>query len=246
MPDLADRYHSVRLLLETLEDPYPTPRGALASDSGPAPSYYVPCETCRRSGEVRARAGWHLCLSCDGRGWRRRERGDQPWDAYLNLPLDQAASLPRASRARRVVDQAVLDESFAWERALALHDRHGSYRAVRVQLDWLALAHARRHKLVRAHVVERQEREVSERDVVETDLGVLMITLRIPAVRVPPWLVERTSASADTVEQLLAAGVKPGEIARRLGMSKRAVQRKIRAGIRSRIPGTSASRSAGT
>src|SRR5215467_4876054 len=94
MSDLADRVQRVRLLLDTLDDPYPQPSTALRPDSGPAASAYVPCETCRRAGEVRVRGGWQLCLLCDGRGWRRRQAGDPEWDAYVELPVVEAAALP--------------------------------------------------------------------------------------------------------------------------------------------------------
>src|SRR5215831_16765105 len=78
--ELSERVQSVRLLLVTLNDPYPRPRSLLVPDSGPAASRYVPCETCRQTGEVRVRGGWALCLACDGVGWKRREHGERPWD----------------------------------------------------------------------------------------------------------------------------------------------------------------------
>src|SRR5262245_22830839 len=99
MPELRTRVERVRLLLATMDDPYPPPRGALRTDPGPAASRYVPCETCRASGWLHQRDGWHLCLICDGRRWKRRQ--DEPqWDAYTNLPLEVAVQLPRAAPGR--------------------------------------------------------------------------------------------------------------------------------------------------
>src|SRR5262245_44112657 len=57
---LPERVVRVRLLLETLNDPYPTPRSALATEAGPAPSAYVPCEACQGRGEGRVVGGWHV------------------------------------------------------------------------------------------------------------------------------------------------------------------------------------------
>jgi len=233
MSSLAERYHHVRLLLESLNDPYPTPRSALETDPGPAASAYVPCETCLRTGEVRVRSGWMLCLGCDGRGWRRRERDDQPWDAYVNLRLDEAADLPRASAARPARSESA-DDAYAWERAIQTQDRYGSYAAIRRALDWLSSEHPRRYRLVRFVVVEQQPVGLSVVANAELELGILMITRRVGKVRVPPWLMEQPKRR-QTIETMLADGLMPGEIARKLGVSKRVVQRKIRAGEKSRI-----------
>src|SRR5262249_32775291 len=153
---LAEHVSRVRLLLETLNDPYPTPHGALEPDSGPAASRYVPCETCRANGEVRVRGGWQLCLLCDGRGWRRRERGDVRDAAYLERPLAAAVSLPVPRPKRVRIASQVEPEMYAWERLKASYDRHGSYAQVRRQLDWLGGVHVVRHRLVRAVLVEHE------------------------------------------------------------------------------------------
>jgi len=236
MSDLVERVAAVRLLLQTMNDPYPAPRVLLVPDSGPAASRYVPCETCRQSGEVRVRTGWMICLVCDGAGWKRRERRDQEWDAYLEMPLVDAAALPRASSARRPVDPARLEASYAWERALHVQDRHGSYAAVRRALEWLQGANPRRAGLVRSVLVNGEERRLSEAAQVQLDLGVTMIALRTGTVRVPPWLIERP-ARQQTVSDLVSDGLSPGQIARRLGMSKRAVQRQIRKGNHGKVGG---------
>lgn len=237
MLDLAERVQRVRLLLETLNDPYPTPRGLLVPDSGPAPSAYVPCETCRSSGEVRVRGGWNLCLICDGIGWKRRE-GEPAWDAYLGLSIAEAMELPVEIAARAPAPAG--DESFVWERLRRRYDRHGSYQELRRQLDRLSLTRPRRYWLVRAVLVEHETRRLEPGARLELDLGVLEITMRMRTVKVPGWLIERTEAEnrRESVGELAASGLGAGEIAKRLGMSKRVVLRKLkRQAIESRHAG---------
>jgi hypothetical protein len=228
MADLLDKVARVRLLLETLNDPYPTPQGALRSDSGPASSSYVPCETCREKGAVKTRAGTAICLICDGRGWRRRQRGDREWDAYVKLPVEEAASLPTMGTAPKREQDA--EEAYAWERARRAHDRHGSYKEVRLRLDHLSQVHRPRYRLVRVALVDKEPVQLSVRDDVEMTLGVVWITLRMRSIRVPPWIMERSAAAdkRDSIFALVEAGYSVGEIARRTGMAKGAVRRRIR------------------
>jgi len=231
--DLAQRVERVRILLDSLDHPYPTPRGALSPDAGPSPSRYVPCESCRSTGELRVRGGYQLCLICDGQGWKRREQ-EPAWDAYLGLPLEEAATLPQA------IVPAPADgepDSFAWERLRRRYDRHGSYAELRRQLDRLGHEHPRRARLVRAVLVEHEPRRLDRHGRLDVELGVVWIALRMRSVRVPAWLVERTAAEKriETIGELAALGIGPGEIARRLGTSKHAVQRKLRELKRGRI-----------
>jgi hypothetical protein len=215
----------VRLLLETLDDPYPTPRGALEPDSGPAPSRYVPCDTCRSSGEVRVRGGWKLCLVCDGQGWKRRE-DEPPWDAYLDLPLAEAIVLPRAHVPPRVGPD---DGLLPFERLRARYDRHGAYRELRRHLDWLSLVHPRRYWLVRRVLIEHESRRLDVAMRTELELGVLMLTRRMRSVKVPHWLIERENGNRNrTIEGMAADGYTPGQIAKELGMTREVVKRKLR------------------
>ena len=228
MPALAERVQRVRLLLDTLNDPYPSLGTALRPDAGPAPSYYVPCETCRRRGEVRVRGGWQLCLLCDGRGWKRREH-EPPWDAYIELPVSEANELP-VPIAPKAPKPVGVEESYAWERERRRYDRHGSYGELRVQLDRLALTRARRYWLVRVVLVEHDRRELSARAHAELDLGVLQLTLWMRSVKVPGWLIERTAADErrGTLVELAASGMPAGQIAKLLGLPKETVVRKLK------------------
>jgi hypothetical protein len=226
---LADRVQRVRLLLETLNDPYPTARGALRSDSGPAASRYVPCETCRRSGWVKQRRLLILCLVCDGHGWRRREHDDEPWDAYLALPVSEAVQLPVESAARPSRDDGDEEPGYGWERLRDAYERRGSYREVRLRLEELSFSEPRRHHLIRIVLVEQEPRHVDVHDRLDIDLGVVQITLRMHNVRVPPWLLQHGQEETNAVIRALAAqGAKPGEIAARLGLATDTVKRTLR------------------
>jgi hypothetical protein len=227
--DLADRVTRVRLLLETLNDPYPTPRSALRSDSGPAASRYVPCEDCRRAGWVRKRRGLLvLCLSCDGHGWRRRQRGDGEWDAYVGLPVSEAVTLP----VEIVPRPAILDDAergYAWERLKASYERRGSYKEVRFRHGQLASHAPLRHHLIQVILIDQEPYELAPSHKREIDLGVVSIALKMRSVRVPPWLLQHEQETVNaTVRSLAAQGLKPGQIAGRLGLSPEAVKRTLR------------------
>lgn len=223
---LAERVHRVRLLLGSLEESYPTPQGALRPLSGPSTSRYLPCETCRTTGRRRVRGGFVVCLVCGGTGEKRRERHDVPWDAYMELPVADANDLPREPEPARVPPPE--EAGFGWERALAAHERYGSYKELRRQLDWLREAHPRRYQLVRAVLIEHQERDLSARSALELDLAVVSIALRMRTVRIPRWLREPVQQTQATVATLAALGLRAGEIARILGITKKAARRQLK------------------
>ena len=229
MLEIHDRATRVRLLLESLNDWVPAPLSAMRSDSGPAASRYVPCETCRRSGVVRGRSVFVLCLVCDGAGWRRRVPGDVEWDAYVEMPVAEAVDLPTMSAPRRLEADGE-EEAYGWEHARRSHDRHGSYKEVRLRLEHLGHRRPRRYRLIRAVLVDKEPRRLTEADDVEIALGVAEIALRMRTVRVPPWIMERSAASEkrETVFALAADGYGAGEIARKTGLTKEAVRRKLR------------------
>lgn len=176
---------------------------------------------------MRTRQGWQLCLVCDGAGWKRRET-EPAWDGYLEMPLEEAAQLPRPSSVTR--HETVGEDGFTWERLRRRYDRHGSYQELRRNLDRLSLTHRRRYRLVRAVLVDHEPRTLDETARFDLELGVLTIALGMRTVRVPGWLIERTEAvrRSDTIATLLETGMSAGEIARRLGVSRRAIIRKMR------------------
>lgn len=220
----------VRLLLETLNDYIPTPRSALETDSGPSPSRYVPCDGCNGRGERRVAGGWVMCLVCDGRGERRREARDEPWDAYIRLPLVDANELPREPPLGSTISDEIREQTYGWERVRRAYERNGSYRQVRVQLDWLSIERPQRFRLVQTVLVDHEPRELDATMKLEMDLGVVMIARRISNPRVPAWLMERSAAAEkrDSIATLAADGFSAGEIAKRIGLPKEAVRRKLK------------------
>lgn len=174
---------------------------------------------------MRKRSGWALCLLCDGTGWKRRRADEEAWDAYLELPVAVAVELPiELAPAAAAAD----DAGFGWERARDAYDRHGSYKELRLQLRRLATASPRRHRLVQVVLVEHGDVKLDERARAELELGVVEIALGMRSLRVPRWLMDEQPSMADDVAALAAAGMGAGEIARRLGMTKKAVRRKLK------------------
>jgi len=168
-----------------------------------------------------------LCLGCDGSGWRRRERDEPEWDTYLEMPVVEAAALPTMPTSpRREHD----DDAYGWERAAISRDRHGSYADLRRQLEWLAAARPERYRLVRAVLVDAEPRRLEERGILELQLGVLTLALRMRTIRVPHWLMEREHANGrrQTIAALAHEGLGAGEIARRLGIPKKVVRRRLK------------------
>ena len=225
--ELADRVRRTTLLLTTMNDPLPTPRSALRGDSGPAASRYVPCETCKRSGWVRRKRHLAvLCLACDGYGWRKRQAGEPEWDAYLRLPVQEAVQLPVEAAHRRREPEPGEEPPYAWERLRSAYERRGSYRELRLRLGQLQ---PRRRHLVTTVLVDGEPRQLSERDRLEIDLGIVWIALRMRSLRVPPWLLEHEQQTVnDEVKALANAGYKPAQIAAQTGLSKDAVKQKLR------------------
>jgi len=236
-PNLADRVHRVRVLLDTLNDPYPTPKGHLRPDAGPAPSRYVPCLTCQRQGWLKRRGRLILCLACDGTGDRRRRHDEEPWDAYLNVPLGDAEPVAREPMSLRAIEEQVAEQegryealSYGWERLQRAYQAHGSYRELRRQLEWLRASAPRRHRLVRTVLIEHEPRTLDARAALDLELGVVALALRMRSVRVPPWLMEHAAADErqQTIAALAALGLRAGEIARRLGIPKEVVRRRLK------------------
>jgi hypothetical protein len=169
-----------------------------------------------------------LCLVCGGTGEKRREHGDPAWDAYMRLPLDEAVQLPQELGRRPRAAEPLEDESYAWERQRRAQDRQGSYVELRRHLEWLRLTVPSRHHLVQVILVEQQPREVTPWALLEVELGVVSLALRMRVVRVPRWLRE-PQKRVETVATLAALGLQAGEIARKLGMTKKAVRRQLKA-----------------
>lgn len=243
MAHLAERVHRVRLLLVTLNDGYPTVRGAIETPSGVVEGRRVPCLDCLRRGWIATREGRALCLVCDGRGWKLRT-DEEPWDEYVELPTQEAAELPvmpsappaTAILARLADEQAEREGryhslAYGWERARQAADRKGSYGELRRSLERMRESREQMHRLVVATLVNDEDIVLSPRARTVVELGVVWTArdMRGP-VRVPHWVMDRHRAEsvADTVTTLARDGLSAGQIAARTGMTKKAVKRRLK------------------
>ena len=142
------------------------------------------------------------------------------WDRYLEMPVVEAAAMPTMPTPPRPPEQ---DDSYSWERGVRLHDRHGSYASLRRQLEWLREAHPPRHQLVRAVLVDAEPRAITPRGSRELQLGVVMIALRMPRVRVPHWLMQNGHAQErrQTISALAREGMGAGKLPRSWAFRRR-------------------------
>lgn len=138
----------VRILLQTRDDDYPSPR-SLSVPSTPSGPGRGPdnapvtrkCPGCNGTGKIRR---WRQCPVCEGR--KRIE-----WDSYVGRvagseerrpapmsPEQREAELARLGTSLRLSEGRVdPDESYGWERALQRRNRTGSYRELEQALQVL-------------------------------------------------------------------------------------------------------------
>ena len=147
----------------------------LGAADGPAAASTVPCDACAATGRQiagnpcitcrdasnngrpirRPRHGCRCCTTCDGQKTRRARRGEEPWDAYQNMPLEtakQAAQRERAehgnSRSTRPAVTEPGSGGYRWERAKAAQYRNGSYADLDRALARLESENPSRHHLL--------------------------------------------------------------------------------------------------
>jgi hypothetical protein len=100
-----------------------------------------------------------MCAACDGRGERRRRKGEAEHDAYTGLTIEDAIKAREADELKRVRkrpsfalsddESPMRDEEPMW-RARELYERQGSYADLRRALDSLrAVAPGRYERLLR-------------------------------------------------------------------------------------------------
>lgn len=220
----ADR---VRLLLLSMLDYLPTPRGArlyAAAEPGPQASFYVPCFSCKASGRRRGlghcqiclehsqagrrlkrpRHGCTMCLECDGRGERKRRKGDEGHDGYSGLPMSeleravndaQTKDLPKDVRkAYSMALESSEEDEVWWLRQRERYRAAGSYRALEYVLGCLReIAMPRYEQLIHwATSHEDPLWEWSESAQEEIDYTVRAIARVMPKpIRLPNWVAAK-------------------------------------------------------
>lgn len=227
---LEERERKVRLLLLTLNEPYPGPQGLrLASLPGPAPSRNVPCDYCRRRGRVKQRTGTRLCPVCDGRGWRGKRSHEPAWDEYVELPVADAVLLPTMS-IPPTADPVKAGQSYGWERQVSSYRRHGSYRELERALSLLRGQWPAGYATIRAIYLRDVTVALRGVDRGREQRAVTLLAAEMRGrIRVPPWVMEEASRDRrDSAHSLRAQGIKPGAIARILGISREKVKRLLK------------------
>lgn len=248
--DVTERCRRVRLLLSTCNDAYPRPNdslGGLAGHlSGPAPSRRVPCPSCARTGYV---AGGRLCLNCGGSGWRRRLKGEDPYDEYTGLPIsDVASSASHAApfrleddyrkigveldRIQSTVDsrEGVYADAYGWEKAREAWERLGSYRELRRALGRLQGFSPEGYGVLRSvWLMDVPVTMIGKIQQVEQASIIWVQDDMRGEIKVPPWLMEDVfSQRRSTFEQLVSAGKSASQIARDLGLPKKRVKKMLK------------------
>lgn len=207
----------VRLLLLSKDDWIPSPRISRiyeGAEPGPQASAYVPCDHCESTGRVKNRQacqlcldnrhdrvhGCHMCSSCDGKGERKRRRGEAQHDAYSGLPLDEAVRAreddllkhaPRRWEGLRDDERLDMSEDPTWRRKAA-YEAQGSYVDLEHQLEWLSLSHHPRYELL-THWVDSQAQDglwwtwSQEAEQGVHDTIVLLARRMGKPIRVPNW-----------------------------------------------------------
>lgn len=251
--EVDERERRVRLLLATADAYLPGPNPSLKSESGPAPSRRVPCVMCNRSGSVARMVSRQKvissCPACAGSGWRRRRKGDDPWDEYLNEPIrdfesrrDHERVVTRGEQSRQLdaeiaklqrnaaLRAGVVDgERERWEIERQRLYREGSYGELR---RCLALLGARSPHVWKATLIVHQGDLIacSQRTRQLADIGVAFLAQAMRGdVRVPQWVDERVRSheSRKSVEELAALGFSARRIAKTLHLSLKTVKAKL-------------------
>jgi len=215
----------VRLLLLSRNDYISSPRISRVYDGaepGPQASSYVPCSNCEACGRVRNRKpcivcsqareagtpigrprhGCDMCPSCDGRGERKRRRGEAQHDAYSNMPLEDAVrareddKLKHAPRRRwdglRGDERLDMTEDPMWRRKQA-YEASGSYAELDKQLEWLDLAHQGRFEML-MHWLDAKAQDglwwswSQEAEAGVHDTMVMLARRMSKPIRVPNWI----------------------------------------------------------
>lgn len=250
MRDVTERCRRVRLLLASVNDPYPTPHDSIGSLAGhlpgPAPSRRVPCSVCLRTGFT---AGRRICPLCGGSGWRRRRKGEDPFDEYTGEPVVDGGSSAKHGAPFRLEDdyrrlgeqldqieqaqqerQGVYSEMYGWEKAREAQERLGSYRELKRALGALQELSPNIYGVVRARWLFGVPVNLIGRAVAIEQAAIIWVQGEMRGeIRVPPWLlIDLFQQRKSRFEQLVQGGYSASEIASYLDLPKKRVKKMLR------------------
>lgn len=244
-------------MLATLDAPYPSPPDSVGGleghIAGPAPSRRVPCGVCARTGRMlvagnRPQAS-RYCPLCGGTGWRRRRKGESPYDEYTGEPVGDDASKPKHKAPFRLEDdyrkltaqlervdlaiaerEGVWEDSYGWEKARVLWDRMGSYNELRRSLGALEARWPIGHSVIRSYWLQDVPVRMIGRAHDVERVAVVWLALEMRGeVRVPPWMLEdRKIERKKGIAEYVAEGMTAGQIARAMGLPKKKIQRLLK------------------
>jgi len=170
---------------------------------------------------------------CDGMGWRPRSRHDEPWDAYLELPVAEALELrPTDQGGASRVTEKERSEAYGWERMRLAMRKAGSYDQLERALERMRVVFPSGYRAVSRRYLWGLDVEVDRGLEVR---ALIWLSHNMTSVRVPAWLSSSSSSSRngasarDEVLRLREVGMGAGKIARRLNMPKNRVKKILRA-----------------
>ena len=204
----------VRILATTCLDYLPGPKtwsGQLARSAHPRPvaEDVAPCTLCLGRGRIRAGQACLLCpsqirpkyqyydrvdhkcqqcLVCDGSGWRKRRKGEEPHDRMTGLSRSElavAADAPAPVRQH----EGQRDDGDRLERARRARDRSGSYQEFERALDLLREKHSWYHHLVYHVLVMGEPINLQANALVGLEEAVKWLAKEMKTHRVPGWAI---------------------------------------------------------
>lgn len=246
------RAAKVKLLLETVDEPYPTATisaALLAALPGIGPGSRVPCSFCLRSGRIVQGDSDRYCPLCMGYGWRRRRAGEDPWDEMTGRPIRDQASAKNHSHAFRLADDyrritsdlarvevsiaqqqgEMVETPYRWETEVRRYCKAGSYVEMLRALSVMALARPFGHAILRLVYLSNLPGDLIRfPPSAELAARVWLGQEMRGAIRVPSWVEEPLGVrKRQSVGELAAAGLSATQIARVLGVTKQKARRLI-------------------
>lgn len=230
------REDRVRILCSTLLDYLPGPKtwsGQLARSANPRPvtQDVAPCTLCLGRGRLRHGRACLICPSkiryqgtpgrvdhacyqcdvCDGSGWRKRRRGEEPHDPMTGLSSSElavAADAP-APIQRRSHEANLGEESDPLERSRRARDRSGSYRELERCLEILRDREPWLYELVWHVLVCGEPIVLSPAAQAGLENGIVWLAREMRQARVPRSLLD-TQERRDAKKVSLWRGRAPG------------------------------------